>query len=128
MTIAQGLPSIVVAPLINVIFLAPILFTLFSSITPPATINVKFPKTMTSDVIADDDHVITITGENVIYWHNRIVAVKDLRGELNKLKNKGASVLIKTDRRASVGRIMDVWDLCRVLGVERINVATNQEQ
>ncbi len=126
--IEQGLPSVVVAPLINVIFLAPVFFTLFSSITSSPTINVKFPKAVTSDVITDDNIVITITGENVIYWRNKIIAIKDLKIQLNQLVNKNVPVLIKTDRWASVGRIVDVWDLCRALGIERINIATNQEQ
>jgi len=47
---------------------------------------------------------------------------------MEHVSNKHAPVLIKADRRASVGRIVDVWNLCRALGLERVNIATNQEQ
>ena len=34
------------------------------------------------------------------------------------------SLFIKADRRASVGRIVEVWDLARDLGIPKINIAT----
>ena len=37
------------------------------------------------------------------------------------------SVLIKSDRRASLGRVVEVWDLCRDMGISQVNIATNQE-
>lgn len=126
--IEQGLPAIVMAPLANVIFLVPVLYILFSSFVSSPTINVQLPKTVTSDAIADDNIVITITGENVIYWNGKIIAVKDLKAQLSQQRNKNIPVLIKTDRRASVGRIVDVWDLCRALGMGKVNIATDQGQ
>jgi len=35
--------------------------------------------------------------------------------------------MIKADRRSSMGRIVDIWDLCRQLGIEKINIATTRE-
>ena len=52
--------------------------------------------------------------------------LKELTKTLKSVKSAGRPLLIKSDRRASVGRIVDVWDLCRKLGIERINIATNQ--
>ena len=59
--------------------------------------------------------MITITGENIIYLNNSLVTIKELRAELNKHRNSKLSILIKADRRASVGRIVDVWDVPIVL-------------
>jgi biopolymer transport protein ExbD len=91
-------------------------------------IDVELPKTITSDAVQEENFVVTITSENVIYWRNKIVSIKDLQVQLSQLSKNNSPILIKSDRRASVGRIVDVWDLCRAMGIERINIATNREQ
>ncbi len=124
----SGLDQINIAPLIDCIFLLLIFFMLTSSFTIPSGINVKLPKALTSDILKDENFIITITSEDVIYWNNRVLTIKELENELGKLTNKLRPILIKADRRASVGRIVDVWNLCRNLGIERINIATNRDQ
>ncbi len=124
----HGLGQIDIAPLIDVIFQLLIFFMLSSSFTFQSAINVKLPKALTSDVIKEENFIITITRENVIYVNGRIAALKELKENLSQSNSAAQTILIKADRRASVGRIVDVWDLCRNLGIERINIATNQEK
>ena len=122
----HGLHGINIIPLINVVFLLLIFCVLTSMLTSPLGIHVFLPKAITSDIIKDENLVITITSENVIYFNNALVTIKELKAILSKTNNHKRSVLIKADRRTSAGRIVDVWDLCRILGIERINIATNQ--
>jgi biopolymer transport protein ExbD len=124
----QGKEIIDIAPLIDVIFQLLIFFMLSSSFTFQSGINVKLPKAVTSDVIKEENFIITITSENIIYFNGVISTLKEIKQNLIKFRGKERPILIKADRRASVGRIVDVWDLCRHLGIERINIATNQEQ
>lgn len=121
-----GLEPINMAPLIDVIFQLLIFFMLTSSFTFQSGINVKLPKAITSDVIQEENLIITVTGENVIYLNNKVITVNELRRELQKPAHKSHPILIKADRRSSLGRIVDVWDLCRELGIERVNIATDQ--
>jgi len=123
----HGLKQIDIAPLIDVIFQLLIFFMLSSSFTFQSGINVKLPKAVTSDVIKEENIMVTITSENVIYLNGVISTLKELKKELSALKEKNIPLLIKSDRRASVGRIVDVWDLCRNLGIEKINIATNEK-
>ena len=123
-----GLEQINIAPLIDVIFQLLIFFMLTSSFTFQSGIDVRLPKAITSDIIKEENVTITITGENVIYWNNKVVSIKELRQELSRSARKNRPVLIKADRRSSVGRVVDIWDLCRELGIERINIATDQEK
>lgn len=123
----HGLQQLDIAPLIDVVFLLLIFFMLTSSFTFQSGINVKLPKAVTSEVIKEENLTITITSENIIYLNGVIVTLKELNKELSKATNKKRPILIKSDRRASVGRIVDVWDLCRNLGIEKINIATDQE-
>ncbi len=124
----SGLSQVDIAPLIDVVFLLLIFFMLSSSFTLQSGINVKLPKTVTSDVIKSENVVVTITRENVIYLNDAVITLKELNQALSQFSGKERPLLIKADRRASVGRVVDVWDLCRNLGIERINIATNQER
>lgn len=126
--IEHGLGQIDIAPLIDVIFQLLIFFMLSSSFTFQSGINVKLPKAVTSDIIKEENSIVTITSENIIYLNGTVITLKELEGHLSHPSSKERPLLIKADRRASVGRIVDVWDLCRNLGIERINIATNQEQ
>jgi len=121
-----GLEQIDIAPLIDVIFQLLIFFMLSSSFTFQTGIKVSLPKAVTSDAIKEENLIITITRENVIYLNGKVSTMEELRHQLSKAADNGRALLIKADRRASVGRIVDVWDLCRNLGIEKINIATNQ--
>jgi biopolymer transport protein ExbD len=122
----EGVDNIVIIALINVLFLLIMfLFILTPFITPPV-ISIKLPKTITSDTIAQKNFIITISGENIIFLNSSVLTLNELESKLKHLAKNTPPVLIKADSRASMGRIVDVWDLCRKLGIERINIATNR--
>ena len=123
----QGLQFIAVTPLIDCIFLLIIFFLFASSLTVYSSIDVKLPKAVTSEIVREENVVILITSENIVYYHNKVVALSELKKELSQSENKKRLILIKADHRASVGRIVDIWNLCRHLGIERINIVTNRE-
>ena len=124
--LASGLHPINIVPMVNVIFL----ILMFSCLSPWLTsrpgIRVHLPRAITSDVIKDENLVIIVTGEDLVYFNKSIATIKELKTSLSKKNNRQLSVLIKADRRASVGRIVDVWNVCRAMGIERINIATNE--
>ncbi len=124
----RGLPRIDIAPMVGCLSLLFIFFMLASSFTFQPGINVKLPKAVTSDVIQDQNVLVTITGENVIYFNGTVITLKELSRKFQDSNYKTKPLLIRSDRRASVGRVVDVWDLCRNLGIERIHIATNQDQ
>ena len=124
----HGLGQLDIAPLIDVIFQLLIFFMLSSSFTFQSGINVKLPKAVTSDIIKEENLVVTITSENILYLNGTVTTLKELKQRLSQPNIKDHPLLIKADRRASVGRIVDIWDLCRNLGIEQINIATNQEK
>ena len=123
----QGLEQINIAPLIDVVFQLLIFFMLSSSFTFQSGIKVKLPRAITSDIIKEENLVIVVTRENITYINDKISTLKEVEAELSNPANKDRPILIKADRRASLGRVVDIWDLCRELGIERINIATDQD-
>jgi len=85
-------------------------------------INVKLPKAVTSQRLTFQRVVIVITSEDIIYLKNKPVTLKELFDVLKK--EKVEVVLIKADKDASLGRVVEVWDICRKLGIEKIGIAT----
>ena len=126
-TIDHGFQPIDIIPLLNIFVLMLIFFVFFPYLTFSPAVRVEFPKTITSDIVREENLVITVTSENVIYLRNKIISLKDLKNELLQ-EHRNAAILIKADSRVSLGRVMDVWDLCRAAGIGRINIATNREQ
>jgi biopolymer transport protein ExbD len=125
---ASGLHQINVVPMVNVILLL-VMFSLAAPwLTSSPGILVQLPKAITSDTIQDEPLIITVTGEDIVYFNKSIATVKELKTRIGKNRKGQLSVLIKADRRASLGRIVDVWNVCRAMGIEHINIATNQGQ
>ncbi len=127
MELEHGLKQIDIAPLIDIVFQLLIFFMLTSSFIMQPGIKVNLPRAVTSEVVKYENTEIVISGENVIYLDGKVVTTQELKILIKQVAKNKQSILIKSDKRASIGRIVEVWDMCRDLGVTQINIATNQE-
>lgn len=123
----HGLRQVDIAPLINIFFLLLIFFMLTTSLLMQPAIKVNLPKTVISKALKVEDVQIVISAENVVYVDGNVVTLQELKTLLKQVAESGASVLIKSDKRSSLGKQVEIWDMCRDLGVAQINIATNQE-
>jgi biopolymer transport protein ExbD len=122
----RTLRTIDIAPLIDVVFLLLIFFMLTSSFIFQPGIKVNLPRAITSEMLSEDSAIINITSENLIYYRQKLVTSRELNSVLKEIASVRLPVLIKSDRRASMGRIVEVWDMCRQEGVRQVNIATTQ--
>ena len=116
-----------IAPLIDIVFLLLIFFMLTSSFIFQPGIKVNLPKAVTSEVIHEKSLIILVTGNNYIYLNDRMITMSELASRLRIAAKENKPLLIKADRRASLGKVVEVWDLCRDEGISQINIATSQE-
>ncbi|MBI4353575.1 MAG: biopolymer transporter ExbD [Candidatus Omnitrophica bacterium] len=116
-----------IAPLIDVVFLLLIFFMLTSNFIFQPGIKVSLPKAITSEVIGSENIIITVTGQDLLYWNDRPITVSDLVSKLKAAAREKKALLLKADTQASLGRVVEIWDLCRELGIPQINIATNQK-
>ncbi len=117
-----------IAPLIDVIFLLLIFFMLTSSFIFQPGIKINLPKALTSEVIQRENLIIIITESNLLYINERLVDTEELSSRLEIAARESKPILIKADRKVSLGKIVEVWDLCRREGVQKINIATTQKR
>jgi biopolymer transport protein ExbD len=123
----HGLKQIDIAPLIDMVFQLLIFFMLTSSFVMQPGIKINLPKAVTSEAVKFQNIEIIISGENVVYLNGKVVTSQELKSLLKQASKKEQSILIKSDKRASLGRVVEIWDMCRDLGISKINIATNQE-
>jgi len=116
-----------IAPLIDIIFLLLIFFMLTSSFIFQPGIKVDLPKAITSEVIQKKNLILVITKTDQIFLNERPLSNDELLSRLRIAAKDETPILIKADRRASMGEIVRLWDLCRKENIEKINIATTQE-
>ncbi len=91
-------------------------------------IKINLPKALTSEVIQRENLIIVITDESAIYISERQIDSEELSSRLKIAAQESKQILIKADRKASLGRVVEVWDMCRAEGIQKINIATTQKR
>jgi biopolymer transport protein ExbD len=113
-------------PLVNVFFLLLIFFMFTSSFIFQPGIKVDLPKAVTSEIMQGETATVIITKDDKIYLDDREITVEELNSKLDMIAKQKTGLLVKADSRASHGRIVEVWDMCRNQGVSQVNIATSQ--
>ena len=127
MKLEHGLQQIDIAPLIDMVFQLLIFFMLTSSFVMQPGIKINLPKAVTSEIVKFEKIEIVVSSENVTYFNSKVVTTNELKNLLKQAAKRQQPILIKADSRASLGRVVEIWDICRDLGITQINIATNQE-
>lgn len=127
MELEYGLKQIDIAPFIAMIFQLLIFFIFTSNFIMQPGIKVNLPRAVTSELIKEESLEILISAQNFTYLNGRVTTIQELKSIIKRVAKKNPSILIKADRRASLERIVEIWDICRDLGVSQINIATNQK-
>ncbi len=125
MTIESGLRQIDIAPLIDCVFLLLIFFMLTSNFVVVPGINVKLPRAVTSEAVNTRVMTIIVSSEDIIYVEGKPLGLEELSSLMEN--SELDSVFIKSDRDASIGVVVGVWDICKKLGIEKIGVATTYQ-
>jgi biopolymer transport protein ExbD len=123
--IEAGLHQIDIVPLIDCVFLLLVFFMLTSSFVDVGGINVKLPKTITSDEVDSRSLTVVISSEDIMYIAGKPHTAKEIEAFLKK--DNYESIFIKADSNSSLGVVVEVWDMCKRLGIEKIGIATTFE-
>ena len=114
-------------PLIDVMFNLLIFFMLTSNFLVQSGIRVNLPKAVSSDVIRSENLIVTVTGQDLMFLNDQPITIQDLVPQIRQAAQENKTVMLKADTGASLGRVVEIWDLCRESGIPQINIATNQK-
>ena len=117
-----------IAPLIDVVFLLLIFFMLTSNFVLQPGIKISLPRAITSEVLSGENLVVLLTGQDLLYLNDKPITITELVATIKTAARENKTILLKADTSASLGRVVEIWDLCREAGVPQINIATNQKR
>jgi len=109
---------------INFILMLVILVMSTTILAKPSGVQMEFPSFKDEINSSGKNVVITVTSENVIYIDGRVVTLTELRNFLAHGNFYRNVLMIKADRRASMGRVSDILELCRGVVGASVNVST----
>jgi biopolymer transport protein ExbD len=119
-------PVLEVTPLVDVVFLLLIFFLLTATFVRNPNIPIRLPQASVNQVTPQKrDLMVGITTEGEIRYDGKNVTTPQLRREMEKIHTgtPDAMVLIQADRQSRHGRVVEVMDLAKQVGFERIGIA-----
>jgi len=97
-----------IAPLIDVVFLLLIFFMLTSSFVFQPGIRVNLPKAVTSEVLHKRLLIVTVNQDNEVFINERPLNSEELFSRITVAAKEGQPLLIRADKQADLGTIIEV--------------------
>lgn len=116
-----------IAPLIDVVFLLLIFFMLTSSFISPQGIRVNLPSAVSSKFLPREGFVISITEKGVVMIDGKKTSLKKLAAKVKVAAETDSRISIKADKKTPLGKVVEIWDLCRDAGITNLNIATERK-
>ena len=127
MEIAPSLHPVLGLAFVNFIFVIILLIIFFSFFAAPSGFEIRLPAAGDSSALDESHATVRITSENVLYFNDKVMTINELKRALFKINTANKVIYLRVDRRASVGRVADVWDLCKGLAIARVKMVASQE-
>lgn len=110
----------------NVFLILLVIVIFLPDLLMPAGLTVALPRVISSESVSQKGPVVSILKDNTIYLNSRKISLKELKDFLASGKNQRFQALIKADKEARIGVLVDVWNLFRESGASRVSIATNE--
>ena len=114
-------------PIVDVVFNLLIFFALslnFSQIT--SSINIKLPKAKSSEIVTEKQVVVSIEKGNKIYINDKKLFIDQIPNYLDDI-SKDKVVVIKADEGIDHGFVVQVMDLIKRSGFNKLGIAVKKQ-
>jgi biopolymer transport protein ExbD len=118
--------SLDITPLIDVVFLLLVFFMLTSSFLMQPSIQVDLPRVQVGAPVEVQKLEITIDNSDSIFLGKRRVTIEELKAVVEDWASRRSNlpVLIRGDEDATLGQVVQVWDICKAAGITRLRIGT----
>ncbi len=114
--------------LTDIVMLLLIFFLLTSQFVITTGVQVKLPKSETSDTVNENQFIVTITKTNDIYFGSDKISLAELGEKILQQKNQlDKNLVIKADKEVSIDILIKVIDIAKGTGVNKFTIATEKE-
>ena len=125
--IAKGLMD--PAPLVNVVFLLLLFFLLSSTYVQQSGVGISLPGFEKPTVRSFQSLVVTVTSKRLLFFNNQPTTLADLQKALREEASRtpNQELIIKADKEAPQGMVVEIMNIAFKAGVHGINLATRPE-
>ncbi len=115
-----------ITPLVDVVL---VLLIIFMVTTPMLVkgIKVSLPKTASSSTKIDKKDIVLSIDKNGNYYIDKVRVKKQALGDFLKNHLK-SSLIIKADKSVDYGKVVQVIDIAKKSGIDRVGLATQPKQ
>lgn len=115
--------------LTDIVMLLLIFFLLTSQFVITTGVQVKLPKSETSETVNENQYVVTLTKTNDIYFGSERISLGELADKILKSpeQQREKNLVIKADKEVPIEILIKVIDIAKSTGVNKFTIATEKE-
>lgn len=121
-------PQLMIIPMIDIIFFLLVFFMMsMLSMVVQKSMPLTLPQAESAKVSMTRNIPITITADGGIYYERDLMSLRELTAHLTEDAARGEdiSVILRGDTAASYGTVVQVMDVVKRLGIEKVYIATD---
>ena len=121
-------PQLMIIPMIDIIFFLLVFFMMsMLSMVVQKSMPLTLPQAESAKVSMTRNIPVTITADGGIYYERDQMSLRDLTARLaeDAARGEDISVILRGDAAASYGTVVQVMDVVKRLGIEKVYIATD---
>ena len=121
-------PQLMIIPMIDIIFFLLVFFMMsMLSMVIQKSMPLTLPQAESAKVSMTRNVPVTITADGGIYYERDLMSLRDLTARLKEdvAHGEDISVILRGDAAASYGTVVQVMDVVKHLGIEKVYIATD---
>ncbi len=120
-------PRLMIIPMIDIIFFL-LVFFMMSMLTMVVqkSVPLTLPQASTAKVSMVENIPVTVTADGAVYYEQEKMNLASLEERLWNKKQQGeVSVILRGDAAADYGKVVQVMDMIKNLGISKVYIATD---
>jgi len=115
--------------LTDIVMLLLIFFLLTSQFVITTGVQVKLPKSETSETVNENQFIVTITKTNDIYFGSERISLGELADKIIKFpdQQREKNLVIKADKEVPIEILIKVIDIAKSSGINKFTITTEKE-
>jgi len=124
-------PRVDLTPMVDVVFLLLIFFMISTTFVESQGLSIKLPKASAKKIPRQAEEVqVYLSKEGEIFFQNEQLSLEQLQARLNGYADnaRGILFLLLADREAQHGGVVQLMELAKQAGFEKLAIATEQKE
>lgn len=126
----EKIPQLMIIPMIDIIFFLLVFFMMsMLSMVVQKSVPLTLPQTASAKVSMTRNIPVTVTADGTLYYEQEPMTLAGLAERLQQDAARGEdiSVILRGDEAAAYGKIVQVMDLVKNLGISKVYIATDSK-